>query len=71
MFWEDCSPNPDLRYLVDHPSLISSSADAVCDFARLLGKQEGVDQVVIQGGRRTTGANPGKIHRDITFTVGE
>lgn len=38
-------------------------------FGRQLGKLEGVEKVVIKGGRRTTGANPGHFPRDVILRV--
>lgn len=40
-------------------------------FARQLGRQEGAKRVEVRGGTRTTGANPGKVPRPITFDVEE
>lgn len=39
-------------------------------FARALGKQQEAETVVIHGGRRTTGANPGRVPEPIEFEVG-
>ena len=39
--------------------------DIITDF----GKQQGVNQVIIQGAKRTTGANPGKIHSLLIFKI--
>lgn len=49
----------------------SSSLSELRELARDLGRQHGVDSVIIRGGRRTTGANPGKIPGDITIKVHE
>jgi len=38
---------------------------------RLAGQQYGVDEVVINGGTRTSGANPGKVPRSITIKVNQ
>jgi RHS repeat-associated protein len=37
--------------------------------ARQLGRQEGASNVIVEGGRRTTGANPGHTPRPITVPV--
>lgn len=39
------------------------------EFARQLGKEQGVNKVVIEGAERTTGANPGHIPRTIEIKV--
>jgi RHS repeat-associated protein len=39
--------------------------DIVTDF----GRQQGVNQVIIQGAKRTTGANPGKIPSQLIFKI--
>ncbi|MGH2585926.1 MAG: hypothetical protein ACRDJE_13520 [Dehalococcoidia bacterium] len=39
--------------------------------ARAIGHQLGVSQLVIQGGVRTTGANPGRMPRPIVLRVSE
>jgi len=39
--------------------------DVVTDF----GRQQGVNQVIIQGAKRTTGANPGKVPSQLTFKI--
>lgn len=36
-----------------------------------LAKQQGASRVIVHGGRRTTGANPGHIPRPITFLIGD
>jgi len=54
---------------IDGPGAGVSSLSELRDFARTLGKQYGVDEVVINGGVRTSGANPGKTPRSITIKV--
>ena len=39
--------------------------DVITDF----GRQQGVNQVIIQGAKRTTGANPGKIPSQLIFKI--
>jgi hypothetical protein len=39
------------------------------EFARMFGREQGVTKVVIEGGLRTTGANPGHTPRDIVIPV--
>jgi RHS repeat-associated protein len=39
------------------------------EFARQLGKEQGVNRVIVQGAERTTGANPGRVPRSIEFKV--
>lgn len=38
-------------------------------FVRELGKQQGAKEVVIKGGERTTGANPGKTPKPVRVKV--
>ena len=45
---------------IDGPGAGSSSLGQLRNIARALGQQYGVDEVVINGGTRTSGANPGK-----------
>ncbi|OQR32240.1 hypothetical protein BWR15_20270 [Pseudomonas sp. T] len=47
----------------------SSSISELRNFARELGAANGVSEVIIKGGTRTTGANPGKVPRDIRIKV--
>jgi len=47
----------------------SSSVGELRELARDLGRQHDVGSVVVKGGTRTTGANPGKIPKDITIKV--
>jgi len=54
---------------IDGAGAGSSSLRELRQFARDLGRQHGVEQVVIRGGVRTTGANPGHKPRDITIRV--
>jgi hypothetical protein len=39
------------------------------DIVADLGRQQGVNQVIIQGAQRTTGANPGKIPSQLIFKI--
>lgn len=39
------------------------------EFARQLGKEQGVNRVIVEGAKRTTGANPGHIPRTIEIKV--
>jgi hypothetical protein len=48
----------------------SSSLKELREVARVFGRQEGVDEALIKGGVRTTGANPGKRPIDILINVG-
>mgnify|MGYP001597526064 CR=1 FL=1 len=56
---------------VDGPGAGSSSLGQLRNIARALGQQYGVDEVVINGGTRTSGANPGKVPRSITIKVNQ
>lgn len=47
----------------------SSSLRELRGMARELGRQQGAENVIIKGGRRTTGANPGKKPIDIKVKV--
>jgi hypothetical protein len=47
----------------------TSSLRELRGFARDLGKQNNVEQVVVRGGTRTTGANPGHVPREIIIRV--
>jgi hypothetical protein len=47
----------------------TSSLSELRDAARILGKQQGVKEVVIEGGARTSGANVGKTPIPITIKV--
>ena len=38
--------------------------------AKAFGREQGVKEVVIEGGARTTGANPGHVPRPITIGTG-
>jgi len=51
------------------PGKGSSSLSELRELARNLGRQNGVDSVVIRGGKRTTGASPGNVPRDIIIKV--
>ncbi len=39
------------------------------EFARHLGREQGVQRVLIEGGTRTTGANPGHVPRRIEIKM--
>lgn len=39
------------------------------EFAQEIGKREGVKEVIIEGGKRESGANPGKIPRSRTYKI--
>jgi hypothetical protein len=39
------------------------------EFARQLGREQGVNRVLIEGGTRTTGANPGHTPQRIEIKV--
>jgi hypothetical protein len=39
------------------------------DIVADLGRQQGVNQVIIQGAKRTTGANPGKFPSQLIFKI--
>lgn len=39
------------------------------EFAQEIGKREGVKEVIIEGGKRESGANPGKISRSRTCKI--
>lgn len=54
---------------IDGPGAGSSSLSQLRNIARALGEQYGVDEVVINVGTRTSGANPGKVPRSITIKV--
>jgi filamentous hemagglutinin len=56
---------------IDGPGAGSSSLGELRNIARTLGQQYGVDQVVINGGVRTSGANPGKTPRSIVIKVNQ
>jgi len=47
----------------------TSSVRELREVARAVGKQNGVKEVVIRGGTRTTGANPGHIPREIKVRI--
>jgi hypothetical protein len=56
---------------IDGPGPGSVGLRELRSLASELGKQQGAKQVTIFGGTRTTGANPGKVSRPITFPVGD
>ncbi|WP_230413073.1 beta strand repeat-containing protein [Paraburkholderia antibiotica] len=56
---------------IDGPGAGSSSLSQLRNIARALGQQYGVDEVVINGGTRTSGASPGKVPRSITIKVNQ
>lgn len=47
----------------------SNAAFQPFQFARQLGREQGVTKVVIEGAERTTGANPGSIPRTVEIKV--
>jgi hypothetical protein len=47
----------------------SSSLSELKELARDFGRQQGVKEILVEGGRRTTGANPGKVPRPIRIKV--
>jgi len=54
---------------IDGPGAGSLGPSAIRDMAKDLGRQQGVKRVIIHGGIRTTGANPGRVPRPITIIV--
>ncbi|MEJ5996014.1 RHS repeat-associated core domain-containing protein [Pedobacter sp. Du54] len=42
---------------------------ALSDIIKAFGKSQGVEKVIIQGAKRTTGANPGKVPSPLTFNI--
>jgi len=56
---------------IDGPGAGSVGFRELRSLATELGKQQGAKQVTIFGGTRTTGANPGRVPRPITFQVGD
>ena len=56
---------------IDGPGVGSLGRVGLRNLAVELGKQQGAKQVIILGGTRTTGANPGQIPRPIRFLVGD
>jgi hypothetical protein len=44
---------------------IKGIKDIITDF----GKQQGATEIIIQGAKRTTGANPGKVPSQLTFKI--
>jgi len=56
---------------IDGPGAGTSSLGELRDIVRTLGQQYGVDEVIIKGGTRTTGANPGKVPRTIIIKVNQ
>ncbi len=54
---------------VEGPGAGSVGLAGLRQIARQLGRQEGMQQVVIYGGTRTTGARPGKIPKPIVIRV--
>jgi len=47
----------------------TSSLSELKGLAKDLGRQQGVKNVIVNGGKRTTGANPGKTPRPIKIKV--
>jgi hypothetical protein len=56
---------------IDGPGRGSVGLSILRDLARLFGQQYHVSRVVVQGGVRTTGANPGRRPRPIIIEVGD
>ena len=56
---------------IDRPGPGSVGLRELRSLASDLGKQQGAKQVTIFGGARTSGANPGKVPRPVTFPVGD
>ncbi|HVA50374.1 MAG TPA: hypothetical protein VNH11_28730 [Pirellulales bacterium] len=54
---------------VDGAGRGSSSLGELREMVRELGRQQGAKEVVILGGMRTTGANPGKLPRPIKIRI--
>jgi filamentous hemagglutinin len=59
------------RLHLDGPGAGSLGLQMLRDLAREFGRQCAVDRVIIHGGVRTTGANPGHVPRPIVILVGE
>ena len=56
---------------VDGPGSGSLGLHTLRDLAREFGRQYFAESVIIQGGVRTTGANPGRVPRSIVISVRE
>jgi filamentous hemagglutinin len=54
---------------IEGPGIGSVGMRVLRELARELARQYGVDKIVVFGGRRTTGANPGHIPRPIVIEV--
>ena len=54
---------------IDGPGRGTMGIRELREFARQLGRQQGASEVVIEGGRRLTGANPGRIPHTIRIRV--
>ena len=55
---------------IDGPGAGASSVSELKGFARELGRQNDVKEVIVQGAPRTTGANPGKVPVPIKIKIG-
>jgi hypothetical protein len=56
---------------IDGPGAGSLGPRELRRLATDLGRQHGAKEVIIYGGKRTTGANPGHTPREVRFPVGE
>ena len=56
---------------VDGPGAGSLGLQTLRNLAREFGKQHSAERVIIHGGTRTTGANPGRVPLPIVILVGE
>jgi hypothetical protein len=56
---------------IDGPGGNELGIRGIRDLAVDLGRQHGVKKLVVHGGTRTTGANPGRVPRPVTFPVGD
>lgn len=54
---------------IEGPGAGTLSPARLRSFARELGRQEGAEKVIVQGAKRTTGANPGHHPRVIIIEV--
>ncbi len=57
------------RLHIDGPGRGRSSITELLFFARELGQQNDVDEIIIYGGERTSGAKPGKIPKPIKIKI--
>jgi hypothetical protein len=56
---------------VDGPGAGTCGPRLLRELARDLGSQFGAKRVIVHGGIRTTGANPGRVPRPVVFLVGD